>query len=446
MTVKIPGPFGRFSLKYAKEMQTDILKMSEKLTTQYGNLVHIPVPGNKVFICTDPDLIRFILAEAHDSFIKGPRNKHFFPLLGNGLVLSKGQMWRDRRRILNPFFTNASIKNFEAQLRQSIEEIILGWKKDNRKHIDLHVEMQRVTIRMLIRSLFSGDGLKYSEELFQSFSILSDFCIKQFFSAFPLPLSLALIVNPKVKEARRKLYKILDEIIKDRLSQPTNEKNDLLAAFLKAKDEQTGVKLTEDQIRDELMTIFFAGYDTTSFSLTTAIYLILKDKECLLNLIKEACENIVGSIVTEEEVGKLPRIEAAFKEAMRLYPPAYMINRTPIKDIVFNNYTLPAGSLILLSIWGVHRNEAYWKNPLEYNPNRFLKEVDSKQHHYAYLPFSGGSRICLGKNLAMMEGIMVLGTILKNYELVMDPNQKLGIHQGATLTVKGGLPIQINSL
>ncbi|WCL50627.1 cytochrome P450 [Leptospira sp. GIMC2001] len=446
MTAKIPGPSGIFSLKYAKEMQSDILKLSEKLINQYGNLVRIPVPGNKVYICADPDLIKFILADAHDSFIKGPRNKHFFPLLGDGLVLSAGQQWRNRRRILNPFFTNASIKQFEGQLIQSIEEIILGWKNEDRKQIDLHEEMQRVTIRMLIRSLFSGDCIKYSEQLFQSFRILSDFCIKQFFSAFPLPLSLALIVNPQVKKARRQLFKILDEIIKYRKSQPINEKNDLLATFLSAKDELTGDNLSENQIRDELMTIFFAGYDTTSFSLTAAMYLILKDADCLANLSKEARENITGSVATEEEAGKLPRIEAAFKEAMRLYPPAYMINRTPIKDIVFKNYTLPAGSLILLSIWGVHRNEACWKNPLEFKPDRFLEEVDAKQHHFAYLPFSGGSRICLGKNLAMMEGILVLGTVLKNYELSMNPNQKLGIHQGATLTVKGGLPIQIKSL
>ena len=200
--------------------------------------------------------------------------------------------------------------------------------------------------------------------------------------------------------------------------------------------------MSDEEIRDELMTVFFAGYDTTSFALTMSLWLLSQNPGVRESLEKEARTKIHGTVATEEEARSLTETSMAFREAMRLFPPVYMVNRTPIKDSLIHDYLLPRNSLILLSIWDVHRSEKYWKEPLAFRPTRFSEDTPSDLRR-AFLPFGGGSRACIGKNLAMMEGPMILGTILKHYRLDAQQGQIPELTTGATLNLKHGLTMKL---
>lgn len=434
----IPAPPGRLPLGYANELQSDVLGLSSRLGREYGGIVRVPIPAKRLYIVSDADLVHDILVQTEQTFLKGSQNARFEPLLGRGLVLSNGTHWKRQRRLMNPFFSPAAIRSFESHIQSAIEEIILPWK-DLAGQIDVHSEMQRVTIHIILSSLFSGEAKKDSETLVESFHTLSNFCIQRFFSPFPLPLSLAYLFKPGVRRAHEKLETVIRELIRNR-RKSTERPPDLLTMLIEARDEDTGEQMTDAEVRDELMTIFFAGYDTTSFALTMTLWLLSQNTEIRESLESQADEKVSGAMTTEEETRGLTGIAQAFQEAMRLYPPVYMVNRTPIEDVNIGGYVLARSSLVLLSIWDIHRSEKYWKDPLVFDPGRFSDENLSAMRR-TFLPFGGGSRACIGKNLALMEGPMILGTILKHFRLDALKNYTPKIETGATLSLANGMPM-----
>lgn len=442
----IPAPPFKFPPGYAFEMQRDILGLADRLSSRYGGLVRIPVPGTKIFLATDADLIHFVLVESERSFTKGPQNKHFVPLLGRGLVLSTGAHWKQQRRMMNPFFSSAAINGFSGHLFASIDDVLTPWKNLIGSEIDVYAEMRKLTLQIILRSLFSGQGLEYCERLFQSFNLLSEFCIRRFFSVMPLPLSLAYILRPAAKRAYNDLQSMLESLIESRRNENnSSSRTDLLSMLMEARDEETGRPMSNQEIRDELMTIFFAGFDTTSVGLSMSLHLLSQNPEWRDSLESEADQKVSGLIPTLEETRGFDRITKAFMESIRLYPPAYMINRCPIEDVQYADYTLPAGSVVLISIWGVQRSPHYWSDPLRFNPDRFSEESKHHRHRFAYIPFGGGPRVCLGKNLALLEGSMILGAILKSFRLTHRRDHVLHIKTGSTLTVANGMPMRLEA-
>ncbi len=439
----IPAPPGRFPLGYALEMQRDVLGLSDRLSAEYGGLVRIPIPGAKIYLATDADLIQHLLVESERIFTKGVQNDRFTPLLGRGLVLSTGSHWKRQRRLMNPFFSPAAVTGFAQHIESAINDVVLDWERRGLTELDLRAEMKRITLRVILRSLFSGDGVQHADELFRNFNTLSAFCIRRFFSAMPLPLPLAFILQPAARSAMQSLKALLDELIDGRRREGTADKQDLLSMLIDARDEESGERMSNENIRDELMTIFFAGYDTTSIAMTMTLRLLSEHPEIRGQLEDEVDRNISQAIPTAEETQGLSGVTRAFQEAMRLYPPAYMVNRTPIEDARFGPYVLPAGAVILISIWGVHRSPRYWNDPLRFDPNRFLPENIAGRHRFAYVPFVGGPRVCIGKNLAMLEGPMILGAVLKNYRLSHRPDHVTRFATGSTLDLADGMPMRL---
>ncbi len=441
MTVKeIPSPSFRFPLGHAGELQADVLGLSSRLSREFGGIVRIPVPGKKIYLVTDADMIHDILVRTEQDFLKGSQNVRFEPLLGKGLVLSNGAHWKRQRRLMNPYFSPAAIQSFEKHIQRAIEDVIIPWKNQPGE-FDVYSEMQRVTIQIILNSLFSGEASKEKELLLESFHTLSAFCIERFFSPFPVPLSMAYLFQPHVRKAHMDLERVIRGLIGSR-RESSNRPSDLLTILIEAVDSETGEQMSDEEIRDELMTVFFAGYDTTSFALTMSLWLLSQNPGVRESLEKEARTKIHGTVATEEEARSLTETSMAFREAMRLFPPVYMVNRTPIKDSLIHDYLLPRNSLILLSIWDVHRSEKYWKEPLAFRPTRFSEDTPSDLRR-AFLPFGGGSRACIGKNLAMMEGPMILGTILKHYRLDAQQGQIPELTTGATLNLKHGLTMKL---
>ena len=440
---EIPGPSAVFSLRYARELQRDVLGLSEALRKEYGGIVRVPIPGKRVYVVSDAELVHDILVRTERDFLKGPANVRFEPLLGKGLVLSNGNHWKRQRRLMNPFFSTAAIRSFESHIQGAISEVILADR--SMRVLDIHEQMQRVTLQVILRSLFSGEAKRESETLFDCFSILSGFCIKRFFNPFPLPLSLAYLAQPRVRNAHRMLEELLKSLIANRRASG-DRPSDLLTMFIEAEDAETAERMTDEEIRDELMTVLFAGFDTTSFGLTMTLWLLAQNADAAESLRKEAQETINGDIPTEEESQQLHGIRNAFQEAMRIYPPVYMVNRTPIKSVRLGDFGIPKGALLLLSIWDIHRNPEHWPEPLAFLPERFADSNAAGEIRSHFLPFGGGSRACLGKNLALMEGPMILGTVLKNFRFQSIEGSSPELMTGATLGLKKGLSMKLEPL
>tara|TARA_B100001939_G_scaffold348043_1_gene372150 strand:+ start:36298 stop:37659 length:1362 start_codon:yes stop_codon:yes gene_type:complete len=439
---RIPEPPRRFPLGYASELQRDVLGLSAKLSQEFGGIVRVPIPGKKLYIVTDADLVHDILVQTGQTFLKGSQNSRFEPLLGQGLVLSNGAHWKRQRKLMNPFFSATSIRSFESHIQDAIADVLLSWKKKPTR-IDVHAEMQQLTIQIILNSLFSGEAKKQASELVEAFHILSEFCIKRFFAPMPLPLSLAYMVNPDVRRSHEQLETAIRNLIEQRRLSAHRPK-DLLTMLIESVDHETGKVMTDEEVRDELMTIFFAGYDTTSFALTMSLWLISQNPDIRNSLEREARQGISGAVATEEEARALTETSMAFREAMRMYPPVYMVNRTPVQDVTLGGFRLPRGSLLLLSIWDIHRSAKYWKDPLLFNPRRFA-EQDPSVLRKVFLPFGGGSRACIGQNLAMIEGPMVLGTIFKHFRLeAMSGEPEFAT--GATLGLQRGMPMNLKVL
>ncbi len=441
--LKIPAPPNRFPLGYAPEMQRDILGLADRLSAEYGGLVRVPVPGLNIYLATDADLIQFLLVESERTFTKGAQNDRFTPLLGKGLVLSNGAHWRRQRKLMNPYFSQSAVKSFEHHIHAAVKEVVMGWKDRSGEELDINAEMKRTTLRVILRSLFSGDGMEHADTLFQNFNILSEFCIRRFFSPMPLPLPVAYLLKPNVRRAMQELKSLLNDLINARRNEGTSTKTDLLSMMIDARDEETGATMSNENIRDELMTIFFAGYDTTSIAMTMTLRLLSENPTIREQVEAEADRRIAGSIPNTEETRSLDAVTRAFSEAMRLYPPAYMVNRTPLRDTPWQDFVLPEGSVILVSIWGVQRSPEYWEDPLRFDPDRFIPENAQRRHRFAYVPFIGGPRVCIGKNLAMLEGPMILGAILKNFRLTHRADHEPQFATGSTLNLLNGMPMRL---
>lgn len=440
---RIPAPTNRFPLGYAPEMQRDILGLADRLSAEHGGFVRIPVPGLHIYLATDADLIQFLLVESERTFTKGAQNDRFTPLLGKGLVLSNGAHWRRQRKLMNPFFSQSAVKSFEQHIHAAVEEVVLGWRGRSGAVLDVNAEMKRTTLRVILRSLFSGDGMEHADRLFENFNIMSEFCIRRFFSPMPLPLPVAYLLRPNVRRAMQELRSLLNNLIEARRREGTANKTDLLSMLIDAEDEETGARMSNENIRDELMTIFFAGYDTTSIAMTMTLRLLSENPDIRAQVEAETDRNITGAIPNTDETRSLDAVTRAFQEAMRLYPPAYMVNRTPVNDTPWQDYVLPAGSVILVSIWGVQRSPEYWNDPLRFDPDRFLPENVQQRHRFAYVPFIGGPRVCIGKNLAMLEGPMILGAVLKNFRLNHRPDHEPRFATGSTLNLLNGMPMTL---
>ena len=424
-------------------MQRDILGLCDELTARYGGLVRVPVPGNEIYLVADADMLHQILVESERTYVKGERNQLFAPLLGNGLVISGGSHWQRQRKLMNPHFSHQAVGEFEHHIRASLDETVADWQKNLGKEIDVNSQMEQLTFRALLRGLFSGEGQQHADALFRDFSVLSQFCIRRFFSPVTLPLRLSYALHPAARRSAAGMKARLLDIITKRRNAPRSDKPDLLGMLIEARDEN-GEGMRDEDICDEITTVFFAGYDTTSVSLTMTLRMLADQPDAWNRVAAEAKEKVNGAVPTAEEVRSFKLIASAYKEALRLYPPAYMINRTPLRDVELGGFPIPEGSLLLLSIWSVHRMPEYWDDPLQFRVDRFTEENRKEHYRHAYIPFSSGPRICLGIHLALLEAGMILGTLMKQFRLAPRPGHEPNVQAYSTLHVTGGMPMVVS--
>lgn len=448
-----PGPYGHWLFGVIREFQVDSLKAFTELTAEYGDAIRFHAFLHYYgYIFSHPDHNKHILQDNNQNYTKIPHPAFNLlrPVIGNGLLTNDGDDWRRQRRLAQPAFHRRRIAEFGDTMTEAASRMLERWAHtvEPGGRLDVDRELMRLTLEIVGRTLFSMDITHEADRLGPAFTAVS----QQIAALNAQPFADIGIRIPWLPGTRRlnRQVRIMDEvvhhIIETRRAQPeaTRRTDDLLGMLMAARDEETGEGMSDGQLRDEVMTLLLAGHETTSNALTWTFYLLAQHPDVRQRLEAEIAEVLDGRTPTTADIPDLHYTTMVIEEAMRLYPPAYAMGRWCVGPDVIGGYDVPAKSIITLSPYLTHRHPDFWENPEQFDPERFTPERKAERPRYAYLPFGGGPRQCIGNNFAMTEAILLLVTIAQRYRLDLIPGQRVAMDPLVTLRPKGGLPMLIN--
>ncbi|HUD47121.1 MAG TPA: cytochrome P450 [Candidatus Baltobacteraceae bacterium] len=439
---KPPGLKGDPIFGCMRQYIRDPLGFVADAARDYGSVVCFPFLWRKVYLLSGPADIEAVLMTNHANFIKTAllRTPGVQRVMGNGLVTSDGEFWRRQRRLAQPAFHHARIAAYSNVAVQFAHELLQGWR--NLAVVDLRKEMMKLTLGIVAKTLFNADTKGEENEIGQSL----DTCIRLFatqwtlrgifMQRFPTPDRRRLF--SAAEKLDRAVYRIIAEHRK------MGDTGDLLSLLVAAQDED-GSQMTDEQLRDEAMTLFLAGHETTAITLSWIWVLLMKSPEVEAKLHDELRALLDGRLPAFEDVTKLRYTEQIVKEAMRLYPPIWAIARQSLNEFNAGGYRIPGGSEIIISQWVNHRNPAYFDNPDKFQPERWTEAFTKQLPKYAYFPFSAGPRNCIGSGFAMMEGILILATMAQSISLRRVSTNFVRPFPSITLRPEGDLRVTVIS-
>lgn len=415
---------------------------------EHGDVVRLRFGWLTAHVLAHPDHVRHVLVDNHRNYDKEtPGFDRLRFLLGNGLLTSEGSFWKRQRQIANPAFHKDRIAAFAPVMVRAAEEAATAWKalspthlNDRAPTIDVTTEMMRLTLRVASLTLLSSDLSQEAGSVGQAVSLLLHEVTQR--TIFPLSETLATWANPKLKKAKADLIAIVERTIAERRATASRDQNDVLALFMRARDEETGETMSDEQLRDEVMTMFLAGHETTANLLAWAFYLASKFPAAGAELRREVDEVVGDREITPDDVGKLVYHRRFLSETLRLYPPAWMIGRRARDTDIVGGFPIPRDSIVFLSPWVTHHHPAFFENPEGFDPDRFLPERFSEVPRHAYFPFGAGARICIGQGFALMEAVLLLATIVRRVRLDLRPGQN--IYPEPTVTLRPNRAIEMS--
>jgi cytochrome P450 len=425
-----------------RSFRKDATGFLERLS-KLGDVTSFRLGPQQAYFLNDPELIRDLLVVNAHKFKKGRALQRAKTLLGEGLLTSEGEFHLRQRRMIQPAFHRAQIADYSRSMVELAEETSDNWR--DRETLDIDREMMHLTLRIVGTTLFSAnveDDADAVGKAMTSMTTLFNFLLLPFsewLQKLPLPHS------KRFKSARGTLDSVIYAIINDRRRSGEN-KGDLLSMLLNAQDEDDGSVMTDEQVRDEALTLFLAGHETTANLLTFTWYVLSQNPDAEAKLHEEIDRVLNGRSPTFEDISKLTYCEHVIAESMRLYPPAWAIGRLATEDHEFGGFPVAKGSLILISPYITHRDKRFWSEPEVFRPERWeMQSVKVAGQRYIYFPFGGGIRRCIGEGFAWTEGILLLATLAGKWKLELDPGQKIALQPMITLRPKYGMRMKIRS-
>lgn len=424
-----------------KEFNRDSLGFIERVQREYGDIVWSRFLYVPALFLYHPNEIEYVLATNAKNFVKAMtlRSNFFQRLVGNGLLTSEGEVWKRQRRLTSPAFHRHRIANYADTMVNYTQRLTSTWKDGETR--DMHRDMMRLTLEIVVRCLFSADVSDDVDHVGET--------LKQLVKPFAAQATLKWILNnrlPTPEHLRfnrlvKKIDQVIYRIIAERRAQG-DDAGDLLSMLLKARDED-GSQMNDKQLRDEVMTLFLAGHETTALVLAWAWYLLGSNSEVEKKFHAELDEVIGDRAPTFDDLPRLKYTEQIAKETMRLYPPAYGLGREAIADCEIGGYRVPAGTQVFVFQWVTQRDARFFDDPLAFKPERWTEEFEAQLPRYAYFPFGGGPRACVGASFAMMEMILVLATIGKRYRLELVRDHPVETYPAMSLRPKHGVKVLV---
>lgn len=448
-----PGPTYILPYRLVRKFLHDPIKLLIDISHTYGDIAHFKFGSQNVYLLNNPDYIEDVLVTNYKKFIKSRGLQVSKRLLGNGLVTSEGEYHDLQRHLIQPTFYPKRIKSYSNMMIKQANDMCNSWHDG--AILDIHKEMTKLTLAIICKTVLGydidpehdevGDALltcmKYFNRLLMPFGELIE----------KIPL---LPINKGFQKAKKDLDSIVYSIIKEHRKKldkgdDKESQDDLLLTLLQAQDEEAGIgRMTDEQLRDEVMTIFLAGHETTANALTWTYYL-LSENPLIETRLQEELYSIFGNSrtpITVDDVPKLQYTEKVLTESMRLFPPAWALGRQAIDDYKVGGYSVPKGSIILMSQYVMHRDPRYFPEPDRFYPDRWTEEFKKQLPRFSYFPFGGGIRGCIGEPFAWLEGILLIATICRQWRLKHVPSHKVELKPLITLRPKYGMHMKISKI
>ncbi len=436
-----PGPKGLPYIGSLIDYFRDPLGFLTRISREYGDIVYYTVGSRRVYLLNNPDHIKDVLVTHNRNFTKSRALDRARIVLGEGLLTNEGESHLRQRRIIQPVFHHKRIKTYGHVMADYGSRAGRDWQSG--ETVDIHTEMTKLTLAVVSKTIFDADVESESDEIVKSLADLVGL-----FTRFVFPFSeildyLPLPGNKRGIEAIKRLDTIIYRLIEERRSD-MGAKDDLLTMLLEAQDEEgDGKGMSDRQVRDEAITLFLAGQETMANTLTWTWYLLSQNPEAEKKLHEEIDTVLGGRPPSVDDLGRLPYTHNVFKETLRLYPAAWTLARRVINDYQVGGYTVPSGTDIFMSQYVMHRDPRFYPDPLKYDPDRWGAEDDSSLPKFAYFPFGGGPRRCIGEPFAWMEGVLLIAAIASRWKMRLAPNHKVEPDPLITIRPKYGMKMMV---
>jgi cytochrome P450 len=423
-------------------MQRDPIEFLSGLARDYGDVAHFTFGPQHLYFFNHPDLIRDVLVAQPRSFHKGRALQRTKIILGEGLLTSEGEHHKRQRRLAQPAFHRERISRYAEVMIERGRRTRERWRDG--ETLDIHHEMMKLTLSIVAKTLFDAEVDDEADEIGGALTDLMEMfplLLNPFAMLLQrLPLPQTLRYRRSLARLDRTIYAIVDERRKSH-----EDRGDLLSMLLLAQDEEgDGGGMTDKQVRDETMTLFLAGHETTANALAWTWYLVAQNPDVERELHREIDSVLAGQLPAPADYTKLPYTEMVLAESMRLYPPAYVMGRLAIEDVMVGDTRVPRNAIAVLSQAVTHRDARWWPDPDRFDPSRFTAAAKASRPKLAYFPFGAGPRLCIGESFAWMEGVLLLATIAQQWrmELVSKNVERQAL---ITLRPKGGIRMRVSS-
>lgn len=388
----------------------------------YGGIVRLRFAHRLVWLVTEPSVIESVLVTQARQF-----RKHFAlrlnPIvLGNGLLTSEGDFWLRQRRLAQPAFTRSHVARYAPAFIEHTGKMLNRWKSGDT--VDVLTEMMALTLGIASRTLFGADGDDHAEKVRDALNVTQEEFVHRLARPFQWPLWVPTSGNRRLLKAVQDLDAIIYDFIHQRRLSGTMG-DDLLSRLLSARDEQAATGMSDKQLRDECLTIFLAGQETTALTLAWSWYLLGEHPEAADRVAAEVDDVLEGRLPTVDDLPRLKFTESILLESMRLYPPGFVVGREALTETDVGGYRCPRGTTVLMPEFIVHRDPRFFDRPDDFVPERWLDDLERRLPHCAYFPFGAGPRICIGNTFAMMEMTLVLAMIAQRYRFTLVPGQQI---------------------
>ena len=443
-----PGPKGLPLLGSVLPAWRDPLGLFLGGRAEYGDVVRFKFGHFEYYLVNDPNVVKHVLVDNPKAYTKSRNYLGLKIVLGEGLLTSEGEHWRRQRKLAQPAFHRDKLAGFAEQMSTATRDMLLRWKREeNSRPFCIHAEMMRLTFRIVGLTLFSSDVDGDAKGVGEALEVAMHWANDQAESIIRFPQYIPTPGNLRFKRAKRTLDDVVFRLIAERRdsARKTNDFGSDLLGMLMAATEEGGVAgsgMDDQQLRDEIITMILAGHETTANLLSWTFYLLSKHPEVERRVREEARRVLGDRDPVLEDMKGLEYTRMVLEEALRLYPPAWVFERQAVTGDKLGDYDIVPGAIVGICPYVMHRHPDHWENPEGFDPERFRPERADKRPRYAYLPFGGGPRTCVGNHFAMMEAQILLSMIVREHRLELEPSHPVVLDPVITLRPKNGIHVR----
>lgn len=444
-----PDRRSRFALDIALEVQRcGTLAFFEKTWRRYGDLARLQIGPRTIMLVVHPDHVRRVAVEQRDTYSKQESyNGVRTLLLGDGLVASNGTLWRRQRRLMAPFFTPRAVESYLPIFAEDGAWFRERWNAtaERGEPIDMLTEMSVLTASIILKSMFSIEANETISWVKGAVEIMIEFASSRQMNPLHAPLWMPTPRNRAYLNARNRVHSYIQGVIAQRRTHPPEHwPDDLLTRLMHARDEETGEPMSDTLLRDESITIFFAGHETTARTLAFLWHALAGHPEVAERLHAEIDSVLGENVPTLEQLKQLPYTLQVIKETLRLYPAAPMYARDAVAGDEIDGVHVPAGAQMLVMPYLTHRHPEFWPDPLRFDPDRWEPAQEAARHPYAYHPFAAGQRVCIGNNFSLFESHVLVALLARHFTPGRAPGHTPQWWMDGTLGSRNGLPMIVN--